>query len=82
MSLQNTLIKSSLLLLAALSAFMVNAPDSNARSQQNAAVQPARNPFVAALEKKIAGQENEPAEKVFSNLQLLKGMPAGRLLRK
>lgn len=41
----------------------------------------AKNPFVAALEKKIAGRENEPAEKVFKNLQLFKAMPAGRLLR-
>lgn len=40
-----------------------------------------KNPFVAALEKKIEGQENKPAEEVFKNIQLLKGMPAGRLLR-
>ena len=29
----------------------------------------------------IAGHENEPAEQVFKNIQSLKGMPAGRLLR-
>lgn len=29
----------------------------------------------------IAGRENEPAEKVFKNIQSLKGMPAGRLVR-
>jgi len=40
-----------------------------------------KNPFVAALEKQIAGQENKPAEEVFKNIQLLKGMPAGRVLR-
>src|ERR1051326_4324164 len=33
------------------------------------------------LAKRIAGQENKPAEEVFKNIQLLKGMPAGRLLR-
>ena len=33
------------------------------------------------LTKQIAGQENKPAEEVFKNIQLLKGMPAGRLLR-
>jgi len=29
----------------------------------------------------IAGHENEPAEAVFKNIQSLKGMPAGRLVR-
>jgi hypothetical protein len=33
------------------------------------------------LTKQIAGQENKPAEEVFKNIQLLRGMPAGRLLR-
>jgi hypothetical protein len=36
---------------------------------------------LADLRKRIAGQENKPAEEVFKNIQLLKGMPAGRLLR-
>ena len=36
---------------------------------------------VAKLKESIAGKENEPAEKVFKNIQLLKGIPAGRLLR-
>ncbi|HMV87098.1 MAG TPA: photosynthetic reaction center cytochrome c subunit family protein [Blastocatellia bacterium] len=40
-----------------------------------------KNPYVAALEKKIAGQENEPAEKIFKNLEIFKGLPAGRILR-
>lgn len=40
-----------------------------------------KNPFVAALEKQIAGQEQKRAEEVFKNIQLLKGMPAGRVLR-
>lgn len=32
------------------------------------------------LREQIKGKENEPAEKVFKNIQLLKGIPAGRLL--
>lgn len=36
---------------------------------------------LAELRKKLAGQETKPAEEVFKNIQLLKGMPAGRLLR-
>lgn len=36
---------------------------------------------LAELRKKIAGQENKPAEEVFKNIQMLKGMPAGRLLK-
>jgi hypothetical protein len=35
---------------------------------------------LAELRKKIAGKENQPAETVFKNIQLLKGVPAGRLL--
>jgi hypothetical protein len=35
---------------------------------------------LAELRKRIAGQENKPAEEVFKNIQLLKGVPAGRLL--
>ena len=35
---------------------------------------------LAELRKKIAGSENKPAEEVFKNIQLLKGVPAGRLL--
>lgn len=33
------------------------------------------------LRQSIAGKENPPADSVFKNIQLLKGMPAGRLLR-
>jgi hypothetical protein len=36
---------------------------------------------LAELRKKLAGQETKPAEEVFKNIQFLKGMPAGRLLR-
>ena len=63
-------------------------------SNQNAAAAPSPTPAppqtekafdqaaaLAELRKSIAGKENEPAEKVFKNIQLLKGMPAARLLR-
>ena len=38
--------------------------------------------FVKQLAEKIAGRENEPAEKVFKNIQIpwLKSIPAGRFL--
>lgn len=36
---------------------------------------------IADITKSIAGQESKPAEEVFKNIQLFKGMPAARLLR-
>jgi hypothetical protein len=49
---------------------------------------PAANPnqegndqIARAVLERIAGHENEPAEQVFKNIQSLKGMPAGRLVR-
>lgn len=56
-----------------------------AQTSQDPANQTAK-PFDQALalenlRKGIAGQENKPAEEVFKNIQMLKGMPAGRLLR-
>jgi hypothetical protein len=35
---------------------------------------------VAKLKERIKGKETEPAEKVFKNIQILKGIPAGKLL--
>jgi len=37
--------------------------------------------FAAEVKKAIAGKEKEPAETVFKNVQVMKGMPAERLLR-
>jgi hypothetical protein len=37
--------------------------------------------FVKQFSERIAGRENEPAEKVFKNIQWLKSTPAGRFLR-
>ena len=36
---------------------------------------------LADLMKQIAGKEDQPAEQVFKNIQMFKGMPAARLLR-
>jgi hypothetical protein len=36
---------------------------------------------LAELRQRIAGQEEKPAAEVFKNIQLLRGVPAGRLLR-
>jgi hypothetical protein len=41
---------------------------------------PPENPIVAEIRKSIAGKEDKPAEQVFKNIQVLKGVPAGRLL--
>jgi hypothetical protein len=49
------------------------------RAQSNAPAQ--QNEHIAELTKKIAGQENKPAEEVFKDIQLFKGVPAARLLR-
>lgn len=37
--------------------------------------------YIAKLEKTIAGKETEPSENVYKNIQSLKGIPAGRLLK-
>jgi hypothetical protein len=36
---------------------------------------------LAELQKMIAGREEQPAEQVFKNIQVMKGVPAGRFLR-
>jgi len=37
--------------------------------------------YVARVMQEIAGKENQPAEQVFKNIQVLKGMPAGQLVK-
>jgi hypothetical protein len=37
--------------------------------------------IIQRLEKSIEGKEQEPAEKVFKNIKIMRGVPAGRLLR-
>jgi hypothetical protein len=43
--------------------------------------QEANDQIAKAVDERIAGHENEPAEQVFKNIQSLKGMPAVRLVR-
>ena len=43
--------------------------------------QEANDRIMNAVLARIAGRENDPAEQVFKNIQSLKGMPAGRLVR-
>ena len=38
--------------------------------------------YVAQIMQKIAGRENQPAEQVFENIQVLKGISAAELVRK
>jgi hypothetical protein len=40
-----------------------------------------RNKNILELEESIKGKENQPAEQVWKNIQLFKGMPAARVLR-
>jgi 3-oxoacyl-ACP reductase-like protein len=49
-------------------------PRQNANQENN-------DQLARAVLERIAGHENEPAEQVFKNIQSLKGMPAGRLVR-
>src|SRR5207237_10904653 len=55
-------------------------PPAGGPGPQAGQQQPPENPLVAELRKRIAGQEDKPAEQVFKNIQVLKGVPAGRLL--
>src|SRR5205085_6538864 len=82
------------LVLALAAAWVAARTSANAQGtmvQQNANQQPQpapqgqpgqqqENPVVAEIRKRIAGQEDKPAEQVFKNVQVLKGVPAGRLL--
>ena len=52
------------------------APSPESKPATGAEQAPRPNP----LEQLIKGRENEPVEAVFKNIQVLKGLPAGRLL--
>jgi len=85
-----TTIRIQLFILTALAVPLVGIKSfqpivGRAQTSQDPETQTAK-PFDQAqalenLRKTIAGQENKPAEEVFKNIQMLKGMPAGRLLR-
>jgi hypothetical protein len=50
------------------------------QTREQAAAEQTSSEQIAALRSEIAGREAEPAERVFTNIQLFKGMPAGRVL--
>jgi hypothetical protein len=76
------------LILLCVSTYWISAT-KNVIAQTNIAQKPPtqeEKPFdqqqkIAELMKQIVGKENQPAEQVFKNVQMFKGMPAGRLLR-
>ena len=73
------------ILVVSLLATPVLGPTIGRAQSQDTTSQTAK-PFDQALalenlRKAIIGQENKPAEVVFKNIQMLKGMPAERLLR-
>ena len=71
--------------------FAVDGSKVNAELNQNSASRTIASPqtdnsfdqaaALAELRKSIAGKEQAPAETVFKNIQLFKGVPAGRVLR-
>ena len=77
----------SMLLLVAFVAILTGlneiprgiAQDNTARAQQEKPFDQSQK--LAELMKQIVGKENQPAEQVFKNIQMLKGVPAARLLR-
>ncbi|MEO8434465.1 MAG: c-type cytochrome [Pyrinomonadaceae bacterium] len=82
-----TLLALALIFVVKLASFQTSVNARNSPPQNNQAT-PSQNekPFdqaqaLADLRKRIAGQENKPAGEVFKNIQMLKAMPAGRLLR-
>ena len=82
------LLAAALAIISAMVAFAAQtAPPQQtpgAKTQSSAAtpasVQEINDGFVEKITKQIAGREQEPAEKVFANIQIFKGVPAARLL--
>lgn len=64
--------KTSVVLLSIVTCFAVVFAGEKGKFDQQQAL--------ADLRKSIAGKEKEPAEKVFKNTQVLKAVPAGRVL--
>lgn len=70
------------LLLLGVVAFnsRAQAPSSEPQAESPESSKQSNQEKVAEIKKQIAGKENQPAETVFKNIQLFRGMPAGRLL--
>ena len=71
---------SPLLPLLALIGFLAST-QTTADATDAADVEARRQQGLEAAEKLIAGREKEPAETVFKDIQIFKGMPAERVLR-
>jgi|ERR1700683_2829789 hypothetical protein len=76
----------------ALTICLLVAGTPNHRQQENASKTPTEpstpeeikklnTEQISALEKQIAGKENQPSEAVFKNIKILTGIPAGNLLK-
>jgi hypothetical protein len=52
----------------------------SARRVRDSVTAARRDSGAAAVLRSIAGRENQPAESVFKNIKILKGVPAGRLV--
>lgn len=79
-----TLVLTLACLAAGFYAYAGQQQTSGEQTQPAPSAPQAQAPFDEAqalrdLQKQIAGRENEPAEKVFQNIQVLKGVPAGRI---
>ncbi|HEX5708238.1 MAG TPA: c-type cytochrome [Pyrinomonadaceae bacterium] len=57
------------------------APPAATRSDAAGTGRPQGGGAMAELQRMIAGREEQPAEQVFKNVQVMKGVPAGRFLR-
>jgi len=64
-----------------LLAVLFSLPIATAVQAQEKKAEKPRNKIILELEKQIAGREDEPAEWVFKNIQVLEGVPAIRVLR-
>ncbi len=56
------------------------AADTSTEKAATETERPSPPPFIAAIQEKIKGKEDLPAEEVFDNIDILKGMPAKRVL--
>jgi hypothetical protein len=56
------------------------APGSLPQAESPESIKQSNQEKVAEIKKQIAGKENQPAETLFKNIQLFRGLAAGRLL--
>jgi len=56
------------------------APSSQPQAESPETIKQSNHEKVTEIKKQIEGKENQPAETVFKNIQLFKGVPAGRVL--